>query len=50
MAIGGMRSVVYTNLANCIIKYVGVIVALTFALSESGGNRTSASVSVSGYV
>jgi SSS family solute:Na+ symporter len=37
MAIGGMRSVVYTNLANCIIKYVGVIVALTFALSESGG-------------
>ncbi|SAK72749.1 Na+/solute symporter [Caballeronia hypogeia] len=37
VTIGGFRSVVYTNTLNAILKYVGVVLALAFALSASGG-------------
>ena len=37
VSLGGMRSVVYTNLAHAIVKYVGVILALAYALDASGG-------------
>ena len=37
VSVGGLRSVIYTNLAHAILKYVGVIIALAFGLSEIGG-------------
>ncbi|MGJ7918828.1 sodium:solute symporter [Massilia sp. LXY-6] len=37
VSLGGMRSVVYTNFAHSIMKYLGMILALAFALEASGG-------------
>jgi SSS family solute:Na+ symporter len=40
VSLGGMRSVVYTNFAHALVKYVGVILALAYALEASGGIAT----------
>ncbi|RYE77481.1 MAG: sodium:solute symporter family protein [Oxalobacteraceae bacterium] len=40
VSLGGMRSVVYTNFAHAIVKYVGVILALAYALEATGGIGT----------
>jgi len=37
VSLGGMRSVVYTNFVHALIKYIGIVLALGFALSASGG-------------
>lgn len=37
ISVGGMRSIVYTNFFNTVIKYAGMILALIFALNLSGG-------------
>jgi SSS family solute:Na+ symporter len=37
VSLGGMRSVVYTNFSHSIVKYLGVILALAYALDASGG-------------
>jgi SSS family solute:Na+ symporter len=40
VSLGGMRSVVYTNFAHSIMKYVGMILALAYALEATGGIGT----------
>lgn len=40
VSLGGMRSVVYTNFAHSIMKYLGMILALAYALEASGGIDT----------
>lgn len=37
VSIGGMRSVIYTNFVHASLKYVGVLIALAFALGRVGG-------------
>jgi len=37
VSMGGMRSVIYTNVVHAIMKYLGVLLALAFALSRVGG-------------
>lgn len=37
VSLGGMRSVVYTNFVHASVKYVGIILALAFALDATGG-------------
>ncbi|MDB6144263.1 MAG: sodium:solute symporter [Pseudomonas sp.] len=37
VSLGGMRSVVYTNFIHATVKYIGIVLALAFALSASGG-------------
>lgn len=37
VGIGGMRSVIYTNVLHALVKYVGILVAAAFALSQVGG-------------
>lgn len=37
VSLGGMRSVVYTNFIHATIKYIGIVLALVFALKASGG-------------
>ena len=37
VTVGGFRSVVYTNTLNAAIKYLGIVLALAFALSETRG-------------
>ncbi|MBA5687776.1 sodium:solute symporter family protein [Rugamonas apoptosis] len=37
VSLGGMRSVVYTNFLHSIAKYLGVILALAYALQATGG-------------
>jgi len=37
VSLGGMRSVVYTNFSHAIVKYIGMILALAFALDATGG-------------
>jgi SSS family solute:Na+ symporter len=37
VSLGGMRSVVYTNFSHSIVKYLGVILALAYALEATGG-------------
>ncbi len=37
VSLGGMRSVVYTNFAHALVKYLGIILALAFALEATGG-------------
>lgn len=37
VSLGGMRSVVYTNFVHALIKYLGIVAALVFALKSSGG-------------
>jgi SSS family solute:Na+ symporter len=40
VSLGGMRSVVYTNFSHSVVKYVGMILALAYALEASGGIDT----------
>ncbi|MET0288068.1 MAG: sodium:solute symporter family protein [Pseudoxanthomonas sp.] len=37
VSVGGMRSVIYTNFVHAALKYIGVVLALGFALSQVGG-------------
>ncbi|GLR77698.1 sodium:solute symporter family protein (plasmid) [Azospirillum oryzae] len=37
VSMGGMRSVIYTNVMHAIVKYIGILVATAFALSQVGG-------------
>ena len=37
VSMGGMRSVIYTNIVHALVKYLGIVVALAFALSRIGG-------------
>lgn len=37
VSLGGMRSVVYTNFIHAVVKYIGIVLALSFALQASGG-------------
>ena len=37
VSMGGMRSVIYTNVMHAMIKYLGIVVALAFAMSRVGG-------------
>ncbi|USU14488.1 sodium:solute symporter family protein [Paraburkholderia fungorum] len=37
VTVGGFRSVVYTNTLNAVIKYLGIVLALAFALTQAGG-------------
>lgn len=37
VTVGGFRSVVYTNTLNAAIKYIGIVLALAFALAQTGG-------------
>lgn len=37
VGVGGMRSVIYTNVLHALIKYVGILVAVAFGLSQVGG-------------
>lgn len=37
VGMGGMSSVIYTNVLHAIFKYVGIIVAVAFAVSQVGG-------------
>jgi SSS family solute:Na+ symporter len=37
VSMGGMRSVIYTNVMHAMMKYLGMIVAVWFALSRVGG-------------
>jgi SSS family solute:Na+ symporter len=40
VSLGGMRSVVYTNFSHSIVKYLGIILALAYALEATGGIGT----------
>jgi SSS family solute:Na+ symporter len=40
VSLGGMRSVVYTNFSHSIMKYLGMILALAYALEATGGVQT----------
>jgi SSS family solute:Na+ symporter len=37
VSMGGMRSVIYTNVLHAMMKYLGMVVALVFGLSQVGG-------------
>ncbi|WP_144109618.1 sodium:solute symporter family protein [Paraburkholderia sp. BCC1886] len=37
VTVGGFRSVVYTNTLNAVIKYVGIVLALSYAMTQAGG-------------
>ena len=37
VSLGGMRSVVYTNFSHSVVKYIGMILALAYALEATGG-------------
>jgi solute:Na+ symporter, SSS family len=37
VSLGGMRSVIYTNVIHAILKYFGVMIAVVFAVSMAGG-------------
>jgi SSS family solute:Na+ symporter len=37
VSLGGMSSVIYTNVIHAIVKYIGVIIALVFAIHQIGG-------------
>lgn len=37
VSVGGMRSVIYTNVLHAIVKYFGITVAMIFAVHEVGG-------------
>ena len=37
VSIGGMRSIVYTNIIHALIKYLGVVLAFGFGLTQAGG-------------
>jgi len=37
VSLGGMRSVVYTNFVHALIKYLGILLAVVFAVRASGG-------------
>ena len=40
VSLGGMRSVVYTNFSHSVVKYIGMILALAYALEATGGIGT----------
>ncbi|WP_205965153.1 sodium:solute symporter family protein [Pseudoxanthomonas winnipegensis] len=37
VSLGGMRSVIYTNVLHAMVKYLGIAIALGYALSKVGG-------------
>src|SRR3546814_4461267 len=37
VSVGGMRSVVYTNVLHASIKYLGIVIAMIYGLSLTGG-------------
>src|SRR3546814_14758036 len=37
VSVGGMRSVVYTNVLHVSIKYLGIVIAMIYGLSLTGG-------------
>ena len=37
VSVGGMRSVIYTNVLHALVKYIGILVAVAFGLSQVGG-------------
>lgn len=37
VGMGGMRSVIYTNVLHAVVKYIGILVATAFALTQVGG-------------
>ncbi|MCW2244188.1 sodium:solute symporter family transporter [Azospirillum canadense] len=39
VGMGGMRSVIYTNVMHAIVKYIGILVATAFALTRSAAGR-----------
>lgn len=39
---GGMKSVVYTNIVHSVIKYLGILIALYFGITKVGGIRGAA--------
>jgi SSS family solute:Na+ symporter len=45
VSLGGMRSVIYTNVIHAVLKYVGVMIALVFAVSMAGGVQHISEVS-----
>lgn len=47
VSLGGMRSVIYTNVIHAILKYFGVMIALVFAFSMAGGVERIVEVSPS---
>ncbi|ACA15816.1 Na+/solute symporter [Methylobacterium sp. 4-46] len=40
VGVGGMHSVIYTNVLHALVKYIGILVAAVFALSQVGGLGT----------
>jgi len=37
VSVGGMRSVIHTNALHALVKYIGILVAVAFGLSQVGG-------------
>ena len=37
VSVGGMRSVIYTNVLHAVVKYLGILAAVAFGLSQVGG-------------
>lgn len=37
VSVGGMRSVIYTNVLHAVVKYLGILAAVAFGLSRVGG-------------
>ncbi len=37
VSVGGMRSVIYTNVLHAVVKYLGIVAAVAFGLSQVGG-------------
>lgn len=37
VTVGGMRSVIYTNVLHALVKYLGIVIAFVFALNQVGG-------------
>lgn len=37
VSVGGMRSVIYTNVLHAVVKYLGILSAVAFGLSQVGG-------------
>jgi SSS family solute:Na+ symporter len=37
VSVGGMRSVIYTNVLHAVVKYLGILAAVIFGLSQVGG-------------
>ena len=37
VSVGGMRSVIYTNVLHALVKYIGILAAVAFSLTQLGG-------------